>query len=277
MTHDPVSGTPRGSAPRGGHPCVHLEGGCGISSQCTTRGHSGRSGSLVTPYVAGQSFSEVPTQITSGRSETRPAPLPSAARRGSRGRQERRERRGRRERGRRGRWERRERRGRGRRDRTGPSGAAGSSGASALSEKCTPGGRCVVYERTGSGECIFTDNLQAAPGFRSPRASGVASVLPSPAPGRRQRPPLPSPRTARARHGIPWRARAREGVGISGCPAERCRRARHPSPAQPGSSWRCRSAEHGWPGRRWGHTCRRRRPARWSGRTAGRRGSRCRC
>src|SRR5699024_2495729 len=61
----------------------------------------------------------------------------------------------------------------------------GSSGASALSEKCTPGGRCVVYERTGSGECIFTDNLQAAPGFRSPRASGVASVLPSPAPGRR--------------------------------------------------------------------------------------------
>src|SRR5690625_7255561 len=42
LTHDPVSGTPRGSAPRGGHPCVHLEGGCGISSQCTTRGHSGR-------------------------------------------------------------------------------------------------------------------------------------------------------------------------------------------------------------------------------------------
>src|SRR5699024_12292616 len=82
MTDDPVSGTPRGSAPRGGHPCVHLEGGCGISSQCTTRGHSGRSGSLVTPYVAGQSFSEVPTQITSGRSETRPAPLPSVARRG---------------------------------------------------------------------------------------------------------------------------------------------------------------------------------------------------
>src|SRR5699024_10109921 len=82
MTHDPVSCTPRGSAPRGGHPCVHLEGGCGISSQCTTRGHSGRSGSLVTPYVAGQSFSEVPTQITSGRSETRPAPLPSVARRG---------------------------------------------------------------------------------------------------------------------------------------------------------------------------------------------------
>lgn len=223
MTHDPVSGTPRGSAPRGGHPCVHLEGGCGISSQCTTRGHSGRSGSLVTPYVAGQSFSEVPTQITSGRSETRPAPLPSVARRGvgsvgggavgnvgsgggvgsgavgavgSGGSgggvgggavgivRDHRERRGRRERG--------------RRDRTGAAGAsraarAGSSGASALSEKCTPGGRCVVYERTGSGECIFTDNLQAAPGFRSPRASGVASVLPSPAPGRRQRPPLPQP------------------------------------------------------------------------------------
>src|SRR5690625_5865522 len=84
MTDDPVSGTPRGSAPRGGQRGVHLEGGCGISSQCTTRGHSGRSGSLVTPYVAGQSFSEVPTQITSGRSETRPAPLPSVARRGDR-------------------------------------------------------------------------------------------------------------------------------------------------------------------------------------------------
>src|SRR5690625_6908819 len=82
MTHDPVSGTPRGPAPRGGLPCVHREGGGGIPSQCTTRGHSGRSGSLVPPYVAGQSFSEVPTQITSGRSETRPAPLPSVARRG---------------------------------------------------------------------------------------------------------------------------------------------------------------------------------------------------
>src|SRR5699024_8138038 len=138
----------------------------------------GRSGSLVTPYVAGQSFSEVPTQITSGRSETRPAPLPSVARRGvgSVG-------------------------GVGSGEVVGGLGVVGgaarvsgavrvgSSGASALSETCTPGGRCVVYERTGSGECIFTDNLQAAPGFRSPRASGVASVLPSPAPGRRQRPP----------------------------------------------------------------------------------------
>ena len=78
----PHSGTPRGSAPRGGHPCVHLEGGCGLSSQFTTRGHSGRSGSLVNPYVPGQSFSEVPTQITSGRSGTRgrhrsPAPGPA--------------------------------------------------------------------------------------------------------------------------------------------------------------------------------------------------------
>src|SRR5699024_8881761 len=108
--------------------------------------------------------------------------------------------------------ERRGRRERGRRDRTGAAGAsraarAGSSGASALSEKCNPGGRCVAYERTGSGECIFTDTLQAAPGFRSPRASGVASVLRS-----------PSPRTAPASSAPPAPGRRERATEFRGAP-----------------------------------------------------------